>query len=104
MAVAFVQEFRSEAGDTSTTNYDAVVVELGLDNEPAEGLIVHTAGFDHDRGVFRIVDVWETREAGQRFMDERLMPIVERLAAEAGEGEFSPPTLESWYELHDVVR
>lgn len=104
MAVAFVQEFRSEAGDTSTTNYDAVVVELGLDNEPAEGLIVHTAGFDHDRGVFRIVDVWETRDAGQRFMDERLMPIIERLAAEAGEGEFSPPTVESWYELHDVVR
>ena len=37
-------------------------------------------------------------------MDERLMPIVERLAAQAGEGEFSPPTVESWYELHDVVR
>ena len=64
MAVAYVQEFRIEAGDTSTTNYDAVVVELGLDNEPAEGLIVHTAGFDHDRGVFRIVDVWETRGGG----------------------------------------
>ena len=32
------------------------------------------------------------------------MPIVERLAAEAGEGEVSPPTIESWYELHDVVR
>jgi hypothetical protein len=104
VAIAFIQEFTIVDGDTSTTNYDAVVVELGLDNEPAEGLVVHTAGFDHDRGVFRIVDVWETREAGQRFMDERLMPIIERLAAQAGEGEFSPPTVESWYELHDIAR
>jgi hypothetical protein len=99
MAVAFVQEFPIVDGDTSTTNYDAVVEELGLDAAP-DGLIAHTAGFDHDRGVFRIFDVWESREAGQRFMDERLMPIVERMAAEVGEAEFAPPTVEYWYELH----
>ena len=34
MAVAFVQEFGSEAGDTSTTNYDAVVVELDSTTSP----------------------------------------------------------------------
>jgi hypothetical protein len=103
MAVAFVQEFAIVDGDTSTTNYDAVVEELDLGGTAPEGLIVHTAGFDHDRGVFRIVDVWESREAGQRFMDERLMPIIERMAAAAAEGEFTPPDNESWYELHDVV-
>jgi hypothetical protein len=47
--------------------------------------------------------VWESREAGQRFIDERLMPIVERLAAEAGEGNFGPPSVEYWYELRHVV-
>jgi len=102
MATAFVQEFAFDAGDTSTTNYDAVAGELG--RTAPEGLIVHTAGFDHDRGVFRIVDVWESREAGQRFMDEKLAPIIERMAAEHGPDEFRPPDAESWYELHDVIR
>jgi hypothetical protein len=102
MATAFVQEFAIIDGDTSTTNYDAVAGELG--RTAPEGLIVHTAGFDHDRGVFRIMDVWESREAGQRFMDEKLMPIIERMAAERSEEDFRPPDAESWYELHDVLR
>lgn len=103
MAIAFVQEFSIQDGDTSTTNYDGVVAELGLQGNDVDGLIAHTAGFDHDRSVFRIFDVWESREAGQRFIDERLMPIVERLAAEAGEGNFDPPSVEYWYELRHVV-
>jgi hypothetical protein len=102
MATAFVQEFAIVDGDTSTTNYDAVAEELG--RTAPEGLIVHTAGFDHDRGVFRIFDVWESREAGQRFMDEKIMPIIERMAAEHDEDDFRPPDAESWYELHDVLR
>ena len=28
------------------------------------GLLIHTAGFDEDAGVFRIFDVWESRERG----------------------------------------
>jgi hypothetical protein len=102
MAIAFVQEFPIVDGDTSTTNYDALGAELNLQSPP-EGLIAHTAGFDHNRGVFRIFDVWESREAGQRFMDEQLMPLVERMAAQAPDGEFAPPAVEYWYELHDVM-
>ena len=102
MATAFVQEFAIDAGDTSTANYDAVAGEIG--RAAPEGLIVHTAGFDHDRGVFRIVDVWESREAGQRFMDEKLMPILERMAAERPAEDFRPPDVESWYELHDMLK
>ena len=102
MAVAFVQEFAIVDGDTSTTNYDAVSAEVG--RTAPDGLIVHTAGFDHDRGVFRIVDVWESREAGQRFWDEKLMPIIERMASERSADDFRPPDAESWYELHNVIR
>jgi hypothetical protein len=102
MATAFVQEFAIVDGDTSTTNYDAVAEELG--HAAPDGLVVHTAGFDHDRCVFRIFDVWESREVGQRFMDETLMPIIERMAAERGADEFRPPDTESWYEIHDMIR
>ena len=101
MAVAFVQEFTIVDGDTSTTNYDAVADKVG--RSAPEGLIAHTAGFDHDRGVFRVFDIWESREFGQRFIDETLIPIIEPMAAEAGEGNFAPPSAEYWYELHDVL-
>ena len=47
---------------------------------PAEGLLVHTAG--EAEGGFRIVDVWESEEAVQRF-GETLMPIMQELGIEA---------------------
>jgi hypothetical protein len=102
MAVAFVQEFKIADGDTTTTNYDAVADALDLSAAP-DGLIAHTAGFDMDRGVFRIFDVWESQEAGQKFMDAKLMPIIERMAANRPAEEFAPPTAEYWYELHDTM-
>ena len=102
MAVAYIQEFPIVGGDTSTTNYDAVTGALGLTAAPA-GLIVHTAGFDHEKGVFRIFDVWESREVGESWIESELNPILEKFMAEAGEGDFAPPTADYWYDLHDSV-
>ena len=105
MATAFIQEFTIVDGDTSTANYDAVVAKLDLQGEAPSGLILHSAGFDHDAGVFRIFDVWQTREDGERFMKDRLEPIIESMAAAAVESgeDFAPPARESWYELHDSM-
>ena len=105
MAIAYIQEFPIVDGDTSTTNYDAVVAKLDLKGDAPQGLVVHTAGFDHDAGVFRIFDVWQTREDGDRFIEEKLQPIIESMiaaATEAGE-DFAPPAREGWYELHDSM-
>jgi hypothetical protein len=105
MAIAYVQEFEIKDGDTSTTNYDAVNAALDLRDAP-EGLLIHTAGFDLDAGVFRIFDVWETREHGERFINDRLNPIIEPMvtaAAENPDANFDPPSREAWYELHDSI-
>ena len=105
MAVAYLQEFEIQGGDTSTTNYDALNSALNLQEAP-DGLLIHTAGFDHDAGVFRIFDVWETREHGETFISEKLTRIIERMAAEAAEREdetFIPPTRQAWYDLHDAM-
>jgi hypothetical protein len=101
MAIAYIQEFAIRDGDTSSDNYDAVVAALELQDTP-DGLIVHTAGFDLDAGVFRIFDVWESRAQGQRFIDEQLNPVIEPMMA-AGNDGFAPPTRDGWYELHDVL-
>ena len=100
MAVIYIQEFPIQSEDTS--NYDAVVRALDLKGAP-DGLIVHTAGFDRDAGVFRILDVWESRAQGERFNNDQLGPILESMMAVAAEGDWAPPTRDGWYELHDEI-
>jgi hypothetical protein len=46
---------------------------------PVEGLLVHIAG--QGPNGFRVVDVWESEEAFQRF-GEKLMPILQELRVE----------------------
>jgi hypothetical protein len=105
VAIAYLQEFKIKDGDTSTTNYDAVSSALNLEDAP-DGLLIHTAGFDLEAGLFRIFDVWETREQGETFINERLNPVVEPMIAAAAENpdaNFDPPSREAWYELHDSI-
>ena len=101
MATAFIQEFTIVDGDTSTTNYDAVTAKLDLQGAAPQGLLLHSAGFDHDAGVFRIFDVWESREAADRFMREQLQPLLEQ--GPANPDNAAQPDREGMYELHDVV-
>jgi hypothetical protein len=97
MAVAYIQEFPIE--DRSTTNYDAVASKLeGID---ADGLIVHTAGFDDEAGVFRIMDIWESEEQCRRFLDDHVMPIVGEIMG--ANPDLAPPSRDGFYELHDVI-
>ena len=96
MPIAYVHEFEATE-DRTTTNYDAVKEKLNVEQDPPDGMIIHTAGFT-DEGVFRIFDVWESEEQHARFMSDRLMPIVQDVV----EGGANPR--ESTYELHDVVR
>lgn len=100
MAIAMIQEFKIDGDDRTTTNYDAVNERLSQSEAPA-GLIIHFAGFDEDAGVFRILNVWETREQGQAYHDKHVMPVVGEVM---GEGEGAPPAREGVYELHHVAK
>jgi hypothetical protein len=101
MSVAFVQEWDLEGDDRSTTNYDLVASKLGEQGGTPEGLLAHAAGFSEDAGVFRILDVWESKEQAQKFLDETLMPIVTEFLS--GQRDAGPPTRQYFYELHDFV-
>jgi len=100
MAVAIVQEFEVEGNDRSTTNYDRINERLTHDKPAPDGLLIHYAGFDEDDGVFRIVNVWETREQGETYRDQRVMPLVRELVPEGTEA----PPRETIYELHHVAK
>jgi len=101
MAVVYIQEF--PIGDRSTTNYDFVAEKVG--DGPFQGLIAHTAGYDDEAGVFRILDVWESREDAERFLAEQVQPLIDQgPSAFPNPDNFAMPTRDGFYELHHLVR
>ena len=99
MPVVYISEF--PIGDRSTENYDFMKERLA--GEKIDGLLVHTAGFDDGNGVWRMVDVWETREQADRFM-ERMMTMVRPEELPRPDTAAEKPTREGYYELHDFVK
>jgi hypothetical protein len=75
--------------DRTAINYDAVNRGLSQSEAP-NGLLIHFAGFDEDAGVFRIVNVWETREQGQAYHDEHVMPVVRDVMGEGPRSTAGP--------------
>jgi hypothetical protein len=67
---------------------DAVTEEMGVRENPPDGLVVHVH-FEED-GRAQVVDVWDSPEAYQRFADERLMPAMQKVAEQHG-GPAAPP-------------
>ena len=74
MAYAYVQDVAS-----SWEQYQGVAAAL-VDPLP-DGLILHVAG-PTDEGV-RVIDVWESEEAWERFRSERLDPAIAALGGPA---------------------
>jgi hypothetical protein len=100
MAVAYIQEF--PIAKRSTKNYDFVADKIG--DGPFDGLIAHTAGFDDEAGVFRILDIWESEEHAQRFLEEHVQPLIGQGPGSFPDPDnFSEPTRDGFYELHHVV-
>ena len=89
MAWGFISEL--PIGPEEYDRVDAAITE-----EP-EGLILHTSS--EKDGRMRIVDVWESKEAYERFERDVLMPAVQRVVGEPPAG--GPPPREE-YEIHNM--
>lgn len=77
----------------SLDQYDEVKALVAWEQEAPVGGICHATA--HDGNGLRITDVWESAEAFQNFVNDRLMPGVEKVGI-AGE-----PQVEV-YPLHDL--
>jgi hypothetical protein len=98
MAVAIrTTDFPEAVG---TDMYDGVQAAMDIDNNPPEGLVFHWAG-DVD-GKWTITDVWETREAYDRFRDERLFPAIKQVSG-MDPGSGPQPTI-SEFPVHHFVK
>jgi hypothetical protein len=58
--------------------YDGVTAAMDIAYEPPEGLIFHWAG--EVDGKWTVMDVWEAREAYDRFREERLFPAIREVS------------------------
>lgn len=79
---------------------DAVDTEVDVKTNPPAGLIVHVAYLDGGR--VRMVDVWESQDALDRFGQDRMGPAVAKVAAKYGMDPGTPET--AIVELHEVIR
>lgn len=93
MPVAVVQDWAE--GGNDTTRYDAIHERVMASGTP-DGFRMHAAGATPDGG-FRIFEVWESQDHFDRFVEERLMPILREIGAGG-----DPPNVTS-YELHEYI-
>jgi hypothetical protein len=54
--------------------YDRLMADLRLDANPPLGEILHVAA-DAPDGI-NVVDLWQTREAAESFVEQRLRPVL----------------------------
>jgi hypothetical protein len=71
--------------------YDTAHGRMGIDSNPPEGLIFHSAGpID---GGWGVIDVWESREAFDRFVGGQLQPALQGLGDQGFPG---PPDVKEF--------
>ena len=90
MAWGFITEFPFPAEE-----YDRLDREVGPN---PEGLIVHIAAKSGDG--MKIIDVWESKEAYDRFEQEMLMPAMGRIGLATPD---RPPPRDE-FEVHNMRR
>jgi hypothetical protein len=85
------------AGGTQE-QYEAVNAEMGVEENPPDGLIFHAAGpLDDGWGV---IDFWESRELFDSFLGGRIRPAIEALGDRAPQ---SPPDIKE-FPVHNVIK
>jgi hypothetical protein len=83
MAVIVIQEF-----EATTDHYDQVTEKLG--GEAPDGLIAH-AGAESGGGKMKVVDIFESKEKWESFLNDRLSPAVVEVMGTPPEGAEAPP-------------
>jgi hypothetical protein len=61
-----------------TEMYDGVNAAMDVANNPPAGMIFHWAG--EVDGKWTITDIWENRDAYDRFREERLFPAIKQVS------------------------
>ena len=89
MATVMLMHWREATPD----QYDQARAKVGWDRDVPDGAKLHVSGFSHDG--LHVTDVWESEQAFNRFMEQRLAPVIQELGI-PGQPEVT------FYPLHGV--
>jgi hypothetical protein len=95
MAVLMTIEF-----EATKDQYDEVDKKLDVENNPPDGLLIHTAE-DLGGGKMRVVDVWESADRLEAFTTGPLMEAMTEVMGPQDPESGTPPEIR---ELHNVAR
>jgi len=84
-----------------TEMYDAVNAAMDIRGNPPEGLLFHWAG--EVDGKWTLTDVWESREASDRFRDTRLFPAIRQVSG-VDPMEPGPRPTVTEFPVHDYLK
>jgi hypothetical protein len=84
--------------DGTQEQYDAVNEQMGVEENPPEGLVFHAAG--PIGGGWDVIDFWESREHFDRFFEGRLGPAIQELGDRAPQGE---PHIKE-FPVHNIIK
>ena len=98
MAVAIrTTDFPAGVG---TDMYDGVQAAMDIASDPPKGLIFHWAG--EVDGKLTVTDVWDDREAYDRFLEERLFPAIQKVSGMDPTSGPQPTITE--FAVHDYIK
>jgi hypothetical protein len=69
--------------------YEELRKEVDWERNHPKGVIVHTASLD-DSGSIRVVDIWESEQDLNNYINSRIKPVMERINAPMPKGEIIP--------------
>jgi hypothetical protein len=75
--------------------YESLRKEVDWEHKHPTGVIFHTAAFDDSGNNIHVADVWESKEDLNRFVNERLMPVMQ-------ESKVPAPDVEI-FQINDVA-
>ena len=86
----------------SRADIEEVGAALGSAENPPDGLLVHVV-METAIGV-RVMDIWDTKDAFDKFNDLQLIPVMQKVMPEWGITTEGPPPERTFDEVFDVVR
>ena len=81
---------------------EAVSTAMGVRENPPEGLLLHV--MTETPGGIHVVDVWDSKEAFEKFNSDRLTPTMQKVMTERNVSLDGPPPEPTFNEAFDVVK
>ena len=87
-------ELRAEIRGMTRAQYDQGIAQVGDQLRRAPGFVFHAAGpmeegYRVEQG-YRIVEIWNSREECERFLQQTIMPMAQQVGLPAFEPHFQP--------------